>query len=232
MIVKTVNGEPHWAFPESFQYLVQQQESDGGWSGRRNSEDGILNTLAGLLAMKRHQQIAAPALDANLHVPIAKAVLYLQDKLQQWDVGVDIPISFEILVPALLSMLEQEQFSFQFPRKPVLMSLNAQKLRNFDPSKLYGNQNPSLIYSLEAFIGKIDFDKVQHHKTLGSMMCSPSSTAAYLMHCSTWDVEAENFIRNAIRHGSGMGNGGVPGVYPANIFDITWVSRRGILDPK
>ena len=199
----------------------------GGWDGQKNSDDGILNTLAALLAMKRHKKsacIGAPVTDANLHTRLSKAVPYLQRKLEQWNVAASVHVGFEILVPTPLSMLEQEQVVFRFPRKQDLLRLNANKLRHFYPSMLYGNQEIALLPSLEAFVGKIDFDKVQHHKTNGSLICSPSSTAAYLMNCSTWDVEAETHIRNAILHGSGHGNGGVPGVFPSNIFDVTWVS--------
>lgn len=234
MIAKTVNEEPRWVFPESFQYLLEQQESDGGWNGQKNSEDGILNTLAALLAMKRHEKstnITTPVADPSLHSRITKAVTYLQRKLQQWDEGASIPIGFEILVPALLSMLEQEQLVFHFPQKQVLMKLNAKKTKHFDPSMLYGNQKTTLLHSLEAFIGKIDFDRVQHQKTNGGMMFSPSSTAAYLMNCSTWDVEAEMYIRSAIQDGSGHGNGGVAGAYPTNFFEVTWVSNVSHIFP-
>lgn len=227
MIAKTVKGEPRWVFPESFQYILEQQESDGGWNGQKNSEDGILNTLAALLAMKRHEKstdIAMPVADPDLHTRTSKAVTYLQQRLQQWDEGASIPIGFEILVPALLSMLEQEQLVFHFPQKQVLMSINAKKMKHFDPSMLYGDQKTTLLHSLEAFIGKIDFDRVQHQKTNGGMMMSPSSTAAYLMNCSTWDVEAEKYVRAAVQHGGGHGNGGVAGAYPANFFEVTWVS--------
>ena len=95
MVMKTVNEEPRWAFPESFFFLLDQQGSDGGWDGHDNSEDGILNTLAALLAMTRHEKstnIAAPVADPDLHTRISKAFIYLQRKLQQWDVGACVPI--------------------------------------------------------------------------------------------------------------------------------------------
>ena len=225
MVIQTVNEEPRWAF---FLFLLDQQESDGGWDAHNNSEDGILNTLAAVLAMKRHENstnIAAQVADPDLHTRISKAVIYLQRKLQQWDVGASLLVGFEILVPSLLSLLEQEQLAFQFPRKQVLMRLNAQKLRHLDPTMLYGSQIITLLHSLEALIGKIDFDRIRHHKTKGSVIGLPSSTAAYLMNHSTWNIEAETYIRNAIEHASGHGNGGVPGVYSANFFAVTWVSN-------
>nr|ANM86663.1 putative ent-kaurene synthase [Cladonia uncialis subsp. uncialis] len=208
-----VNKDPRWAFPESFQFILEEQESDGDWDRSRNSDDGILNTLTALLV------VTHPDLPAR----ISKAIIYLEKKLQQWDVGASVHVDFEILVPKLLSMLEQEQLIFQFPQKQILMRLNADKLRHFDPSTVYGSQKHTLLRSLEGFIGKVDFDQIQHQKTNGSFMYSPSSTAAYLMSSSAWDDESEMYIRNAIMHGRGHGNGGVPSVFPSNTFEVTQV---------
>ena len=228
MIAKTVNNEPRWAFPEAFQYILEEQESDGGWNRSRNSDDGILNTLAALLAMKRHEKstnVAVQVIDPDLPARISKAIIYLERKLQQWDVGASVHVGFENLVPTLLSMLEQEQLIFQFPQKQILMRLNGERLKRFDASTVYGSEKHPLLRSLEGFIGKIDFDRIQHQKTSGSFMYSPSSTAAYLMSSSAWDDESEIYIRNAIMHGSGHGNGSVPSVFPSNIFEVTRVSN-------
>ena len=228
MIVKTVDEEPRWAFPESFRFILEEQELDGGWNRNGNDDDGILNTLAALLAMKRHEKsthVAVQTTKPDLPARISKAIVYLERKLQQWNVRASVHVGFEIVVPTLLSMLEQEQLVFQFPQKQILMRLNAEKLRHFDPSMLYGNQKHTVLHSLEAFVGKIDFDKIQHHKTSGSFMSSPASTAAYLMSSSTWDDESEAYVRSAVVQGRGHGNGGVPSIFPCNIFEVTWVSN-------
>ncbi|KAL2015847.1 hypothetical protein VTK56DRAFT_4694 [Thermocarpiscus australiensis] len=82
------------------------------------------------------------------------------------------------------------------------------------------------VHSLEAFTDKIDFDKVAHHKVNGSMMGSPSSTAAYLMNASHWDKEAEAYLRHVIKAGTGQGNGGLPSAYPFTYFEYTCFSLR------
>lgn len=69
----------------------------------------------------------------------------------------------------------------------------------------------------------IDFDKVAHHKVHGSMMASPSSTAAYLLNVSNWDDEAEAYLRQVIKSGAGRGSGGVPSAYPSMHFEYSWV---------
>lgn len=49
-------------------------------------------------------------------------------------------------------------------------------------------------------------------------MASPSSTAAYLMHTTTWDNEAEDYQRHVISEGEGRGGGGVPSALPSTHF--------------
>ena len=55
-----------------------------------------------------------------------------------------------------------------------------------------------------------------------SMMASPSSTAAYLMHSSPWHDGAETYFRRAMSSGAGKGNGGIPSAFPSSIFELTW----------
>ena len=165
---------------------------------------------------------ARQGLLTNLRSRISKAEAYLEKALQEWDVESSMHVGFEILVPALLTMLENESIYLSFPGRKLLQGLNAVKLRGINPEMLYATPT-TFLHSLEAFIGSLDFDRVSHHKRLGSMMASPASTAAYLIHASTWDEEAERYIRKVIFKGEGKGVGGVPSVFPTTIFEITWV---------
>lgn len=69
-------------------------------------------------------------------------------------------------------------------------------------------------------IGLIDFSRVAHHKVNGSIIASPSSTAAYLIHTTTWDNEAEDYLRHMISEGKGRGGGGVPSTLLSTHFEI------------
>ncbi|TGO15183.1 hypothetical protein BTUL_0043g00380 [Botrytis tulipae] len=122
----------------------------------------------------------------------------LMIQLQTWDVEKSDHVGFEILVPALLDMLEESNIKFEFTGRSALQSLRDIKMAKFHPEVLYRPTKTTLLHSLEAFIGKIDFDRIVHHKTHGHFMASPSSTAAYLMNCSVWDQEAEVYLRSAI----------------------------------
>ncbi len=225
-LVSKGNGEQkEWLFPECFRFLLDNQSSDGGWSCHGSCDGQLLNTLAALLAMKKHSSagglIKHPD-QLDLEARISKATRFLHEHLQAWDISESLLVGFEILVPALLTMLEHEGVRFDFLGRQQLDILNRTKLSNFEPEVLYSTSS-SLLHSLEAFVDRIDFDKVSHHKTFGSMMASPASTAAYLMRASTWDIEAEQYLRKVIHKGAGNGSGGVPSVFPMPMFEISWV---------
>ena len=225
MVSKVDDGHEKWLFPECFQYLLDSQLSNGGWECYTSRDDGLLNTVAALLAMTKHSKASGLMSHPNLpdlEARIAKAITYIQESLHCWAVEESLHVGFEILFPALLSMLQRENIFFFFPGKQKLETLKATKLAKFDPEMLYNTQTTSL-HCLEAFIDRVDFDRFGCHKTFGSMMASPASTAAFLMHSSIWDIDAELYLRRVIQEGSGNGSGGVPSVFPMPIFEIAWV---------
>ena len=215
-----------WLFPQSFQYILNQQQEDGGWVSYASQIDGILNTAASLLATIRHWkdplQLQSPDPD-DLQVRIAKGSTALQSLLSSWDVDRTVHVGFEILVPALLDYLKDEGFEYNFSQQSTLQALNQQKLSKFQPIYLYTPVKTTALHSLEAFIGKVDFDRLAHHKYKGSFMASPSSTAAYLMNSSRWDDECEEYLRYTLAFGAGRKDGSVPSAFPSSIFELTWV---------
>ncbi|KAI3390347.1 hypothetical protein diail_10006 [Diaporthe ilicicola] len=235
LVTKTVDGRKQWLFPECFAFLLDSQSSSGGWeTGNSAPIDGILNTAASLLALKRHAQAQItweklqldPQRDNDdLLGRSEKAVDSLRSQLNAFDVSTTEHVGFEIIVPAMLDLLQAEDPSlvFDFPGRERLMEIHDAKMSRFRPEFLYGDQPMTALHSLEAFIGKIDFDKVRHHKRLGSMMGSPSSTAAYLMHASQWDDESEAYLRHVIKHAAGQGIGAVPSAFPSTHFESTWM---------
>lgn len=54
-------------------------------------------------------------------------------------------------------------------------------------------------------------------------MASPSATAVYLIESSTWDDEAEAYLRTVFEHGAGQGDGGFPSAFPSEMFELSWV---------
>lgn len=226
MVAKEVDGKLTWLFPESFEYLLERQNEDGSWESYGAEVDGVMNSLAALLALKQHQkqpELSLTALPNDIGTRIEKAIESITGQLQAWDVESTMHVGFEYLIPALLTMLEADDIQFKFAGRDRLMAINHKKMSRFQPAMLYGQQKTTALHSLEAFIGLIDFDRIQHHKTFGSMMASPSSTAAYLMSASEWDLESEAYLRHVVKFGHGKSSGGIPSAFPSNYFETTWV---------
>ncbi|KAL7778241.1 hypothetical protein CFE70_004918 [Pyrenophora teres f. teres 0-1] len=228
LVSKDTDGHERWLFEECFDYVLQTQSNDGGWTTGSGAQiDSILNTAGALLSISRHAarplQLQHDAQD--LRSRITQATAFLDRQLNAWDVTLTDHVGFEIIVPAILDLLENESppIRFEFSSRKQLMDINYAKMSRFRPDYLYGTQRMTALHSLESFIGKIDFDRVAHHKVNGSMLGSPSSTAAYLIHASQWDLEAEEYLRHVVRCAAGQGNGGVPSAFPSTHFEATWI---------
>jgi hypothetical protein len=216
-------------FPESFHYLIRNQAQDGSWGFDITSQTvGILDTSAALLALLRHASDPLQILDYakdEIAGRIRLASQSLAAQLKTWnDITATNHIGVELIIPALLEYLRHEDDSlhFEFESKGALDGMAAEKLSRFRPEMLYEQRPSSALHSLEAFIGKLDFDKVGHHLFNGSMMASPSSTAAYLMNASNWDDRAEGYLQDVNRRGTGHGDGGIAGTYPIHYFEFNW----------
>ncbi|KAL8924393.1 MAG: hypothetical protein Q9172_002695 [Xanthocarpia lactea] len=227
MIIKEDDSQRSWLFPESFQFLLYQQLPSGQWESHACDSDGVINTMAGLLALIKHQQqpsvMGCPCEPSDIAQRISNAVSALDRLLQVWDVSGTRNVGFEVIVPALLEYLSAEGIIFRFPGYQSLQSLKTMKLAKFRPDILYTTEKTSVLHSLEALVGKIDFDRVSHHKTDGSMMASPASTAAYLINVTVWDHEAERYLRETVQNCHGKGSGGVPSAFPTPVFEMAWV---------
>jgi HJR/Mrr/RecB family endonuclease len=197
-MVRKPRESPVVLFPESFEYLMNTQNEDGGWPTYASDVDGILNTMAAMLALQKRQTelaIEDRVLTEDIAYRLSKAERYLEAKLMAWDVVSTVHVGFEVLILALLELLKHNGTVFEFPGYQMLMSLNKSKLSGFRPEVLYRTQKTTLIHSLEGFVGKIDFDQVSHHiDEHGSVMASPSATAAYLIHSTRWNNCAESFL--------------------------------------
>ncbi|CCT69398.1 gibberellin cluster-kaurensynthase [Fusarium fujikuroi] len=229
MIPKTRDNVKQWLFPECFHYLLKTQAADGSWGSLPTTQTaGILDTASAVLALLCHAQEPLQILDVSpdeMGLRIEHGVTSLKRQLAVWnDVEDTNHIGVEFIIPALLSMLEKELDvpSFEFPCRSILERMHGEKLGHFDLEQVYGKPS-SLLHSLEAFLGKLDFDRLSHHLYHGSMMASPSSTAAYLIGATKWDDEAEDYLRHVMRNGAGHGNGGISGTFPTTHFECSWI---------
>ena len=228
MIIKSEGEKRCWLSPDSFTMLLRSQSDQGGWEQGNSDIDMILNTMAGLLAMSWHQRCQfnddhCDLMSNQLSKRISKAICWLGKKLEGWDIEASDQVGFEMLIPSHLRLLERERIHFQFPASRRLEQLNAAKLAKFDPQMLYSDTRSTLVHSLEAFVGIIEFDKIGHHLNDGSMMASPSSTAAYLIFSTKWNDAAERYLRRVLSNGVGDDQGGLPSAFPSTVFETSWV---------
>ncbi|TEY54221.1 hypothetical protein BOTCAL_0241g00020 [Botryotinia calthae] len=80
MVSKDVDGFRHWLFPEAFQHMVDAQAQDGSWESYSSQVDGILNTMAALLAFVSHR--TANNFSCSILPPdICSRILKAQDSL-------------------------------------------------------------------------------------------------------------------------------------------------------
>ena len=229
MVTKVVDGKRNWLFPSSFQYVLDSQQSDGSWVSYGSEIDGIMNTAAALLALSRHRSVhhqIGDMIPLDINHRVLRAEAALRQRLETWNVEATLHVGYEILVPALLSLLEEVGLAFEFPGRQHLLDLHSQKMATFDPALLYQEKQTSALHSLEAFVGKVDFDKLKNHTRSGSMLASPSSTAAYLIYSTQWDMESESYLHRTISDGAGEGCGAVPSAFPSTNFDMIWVSAN------
>ena len=223
MVEKDHAGLKTPLFPECFKYLLDSQQEDGAWGATASQVDGILNSLAGLLALATRQRSnQMDSLDSkSLTARIERTHSAIQNLLQDWDVSRSVHVGFEILIPSLLRQLKSFNIQFDFPGYSILMHLYNEKLQKFSSKLVYSTKSTTLLHSLEAFIGLVNFDKVGHHcNEVSGILGSPAATAAYLINATAWDDRAERYLKMVVA-ASGE-TGAVPSAYPTCLFEISW----------
>ncbi|KAI9692681.1 MAG: hypothetical protein M1820_009475 [Bogoriella megaspora] len=228
MVSKKHGQGRRWLFPDAFRYILNEQCPDGSWKGGATDIDVILNTASALLALLQHRRYKDCAIESetgeprDLQLRIEKATNFLKFTLDRWDFTNTDQVGFELLVPALLKQLGTHEISFSFPAQEALFRERDKKLSKLRPEMLYSSKRSTLVHSLEAFVGIADFNRVEHHLSNGSMMNSPSATAAFLINSTTWNEEAENYLHRAKKINEQKNFEGFPTAFPTEIFDINW----------
>ena len=233
-VTRCVNGRFQLLFPSALRFILRSQQDNGGWrcNDRQPSskEDEILCTLAAIHALckfREHPAQMKQIIDSNeLEARIRRSTAYVSRMLESWNLRDCQRVGYEMLLPGLLDCLASYNLHFDFANKSGIFALRKEKVSRLPVERLYDAAPSTLLHSLEAFFAdpSFDYSRVRHQKISGSMMGSPSATAAYLMRSSVWDHDAEDFLRLVMEVGSGKGHGGVPNAFPSTNFEVLWVS--------
>ena len=224
-------GHRQWLFPSSFRFVLDRQHPDGGWhwppQGTYECADGtILSSLAALFAITQHAKCPLQLIKLQDEVGdrLERGKVFVARKLKRLARTSEYSVGFEVLVPALLELLEKEGIIFHFTGRHKLVKDRNTKLSRVPIGRL--DRVPStMLHSLEAFYGdtQFSFESLRKRLVYGSMMASPAATAAYLMRCKKWDDSAEAYLRLTLSNGIGQYSGGVPSAFPSTHFELTWV---------
>ncbi|KAF2115525.1 hypothetical protein BDV96DRAFT_575636 [Lophiotrema nucula] len=216
--------DPHARlFPQCLEIVLRAQQTDGTWPSYASPTDGILVSLAALLSIATHS--ARSLLSSEEHRAFTQCIQRgtsgLQKLLHSWDVENAVHVGFELLVTALLRLLEDLAIQFEFPGRAKLMQLYQKKISKTFPELVYGSKGTTLLHSIEAFVDIIEFQRISHHcsEELG-IFGSPAATAAYLIHSPKWDPRAESYLRRTVASYGGTEN--VPSAFPTPLFEVSW----------
>ncbi|KAJ4955655.1 hypothetical protein NE237_012438 [Protea cynaroides] len=215
-LVEHINGSGVPQFPSSIQWIVENQLPDGSWGDRFifSAHDRILNTLACCIALKSWN---------IYHELCEKGIIFIRENM--WKLGSEneehMPIGFEVAFPSLMEIAERQEL--QVPKDiPIIHEIYAK--RNLKLTKIPKDMMhvvpTTLLHSLEGMDG-LDWEKlVKLQCEDGSFLFSPSSTAFALMQ--TKDERCLKYLKKAVE----TFNGGVPNVYPVDLFEHIWAVDR------
>ncbi|KAL9228083.1 hypothetical protein vseg_003699 [Gypsophila vaccaria] len=214
-LVKDANGGPQ--FPASLKWIVDNQHSDGSWGDTVifNAHDRLISTLACVIALKSWDLY--PLMCRKAMAFIEENICKLEDEQAE-----HMPIGFEIAFPALIEIARSHGIEIDPSASPALREIY--DMRNLKltriPKDILHRMPTTLLHSLEGMVG-LDWEKLLKLQSQdGSFLFSPSSTAYALMQ--TNDVNCLRYLDNIVR----KFNGGVPNVYPVDLFEHIWVVDR------
>ncbi|PRQ26098.1 putative ent-copalyl diphosphate synthase [Rosa chinensis] len=215
-LVEDVNGtcSPH--FPSSLEWIANNQLEDGSWGYKDvfSAHDRIISTLACVVALKSW----------SLHPDKCdKGMRFFRENLDKIEDenSEHMPIGFEVAFPSVLEIARS--LNLEVPdESPVLHEIYA--CRNLKLSKIprdiLHNVATSLLYSLEGMAG-LDWEKLLKLQSRdGSFLFSPASTAYALQQ--TNDQNCMSYLSRIVH----KFNGGVPSVYPVDLFERMWAVDR------
>nr|QWD59164.1 ent-copalyl diphosphate synthase [Aconitum carmichaelii] len=215
-LVKDIDGNDGPQFPSSLQWIVDNQLSDGSWGDEDiySAHDRILNTLGCIVALKTW----------NVHPEKCKnGLAFIRQNINKLeDESIEhMPIGFEVAFPSLIEIARK--IGLEIPvDSPAVQEIYKQRNLKLTkiPMDMVHMVPTTLLHSLEGMEG-LDWGKlIKLQSSNGSMLFSPSSTAFALMN--TKNEKCLEYLKKPVE----KFNGGVPNVYPVDLFENVWAVDR------
>ncbi|KAI7747801.1 hypothetical protein M8C21_010824, partial [Ambrosia artemisiifolia] len=210
-LVQDVNGSGRPQFPSSLDWIVNNQLPDGSWGDPFifSAHDRIMNTLACIIALTSWSTHPSKC---------QQGLTFLKEnisKLEDEDVE-HMPIGFEVAFPSLINMARM--LKLEVPKDtPAMKEIYARRNLKLTKQEIMHKVPTTLLHSLEG-MPDLEWEKLlQLQCQDGSFLFSPSSTAFALMQ--TKDEKCLQYLTNIVT----KFNGGVPNVYPVDLFEHIWV---------
>ncbi|XP_028804189.1 ent-copalyl diphosphate synthase, chloroplastic [Neltuma alba] len=215
-LVPDVHGSGAPQFPSSLEWIASNQLPDGSWGDAHifSAHDRIISTLACVVALKSW----------NIHPEkCEKGMAFFNKNLSKLlgEKAEHMPIGFEVAFPSLLDLARSLNIEVA-DDSHVLKEIFAKrdiKLSRI-PRELMHKVPTTLLHSLEGMAGVQWEDLLKLQCEDGSFLFSPSSTAYAL--AQTKDQNCLNYLNKAVTRF----NGGVPNVYPVDLFEHIWLVDR------
>ncbi|KAI3841463.1 hypothetical protein MKX03_021112 [Papaver bracteatum] len=216
-LVEDMYGSGSPQFPSSLQWIIKNQLSDGSWGDQHifSAHDRIINTLACVIALKTWS--TCPSMRE-------KGLLFIRQNMCKLDDAntIHMPIGFEVVLPSLIEIGRSLDVDFLIEDSPALRDIYA--MRNLKlariPKEMMHVVPTTLLHSLEG-MEDLDWEKLLKLQCIdGSFLFSPASTAFALMQ--TKDEKCLKYLQKVVERF----NGGVPNVYPVDLFEHIWVVDR------
>ncbi|KAE9590443.1 putative ent-copalyl diphosphate synthase [Lupinus albus] len=215
-LVEDVNGSGAPQFPSTLEWIAKNQNPDGSWGDSEIfiAHDRIINTLACVVALRSW----------NLHPEkCEKGMVFFKENLSkiQNENAEHMPVGFEVAFPSLLDVARS--LNIEVPHDSHILNDILEK-RNVKlariPREMMHKVPTTLLHSLEG-MSNLDWKQLLKLQCEdGSFLFSPSSTAFALIN--TKDEKCLKYLNKAVN----KFNGGVPNVYPVDLFEHIWLVDR------
>ncbi|KAI3931572.1 hypothetical protein MKW92_011174 [Papaver armeniacum] len=216
-LVEDIYGSGSPQFPLSLKWIIENQLSDGSWGDQHifSAHDRIISTLACVIALKAWN--TCPSMRE-------KGLLFIQQNMCKLEDAntVHMPVGFEVVFPSLIEIARSLDIDLPDEDSPALKDIYAKrklKLMRI-PKEVMHTVPTTLLHSLEG-MANLDWEKLLKLQCVdGSFLFSPASTAFALMQ--TKNEKCLDYLQKAVKRF----NGGVPNVYPVDMFERIWVVDR------